>query len=82
MLSAMIKLKEWSAALAAVLVFAKTSAAQEFLNEQPESNSDPWSELDTSPLRTWRPRNPRPPRLGVCTQLFKNIPARVSGMAG
>ena len=66
MLSAMIKLKEWSAALAAVLVFAKTSAAQEFLNEQPESNSDPWSELDTSP-----------PRLGVCTVQRKFLSERL-----
>ena len=51
MLSAMMKLKEWSAALAVVLIWAKTSLAQEFLNERPESNSDPWSELEDPYLR-------------------------------
>ena len=54
------------AATAAVLIWAKTSAAQEFLNERSENN-DPWTEPDSMPLWTWKTPNPRANRVGVCS---------------
>ena len=71
----MVKLKEWSAVLAAtaaVLILAESASAQEFLNERPESN-DQWTEPDSKPLWTWKTPNPRTNLVGVCSIVIANF---------
>ena len=70
----MMKLKVWLSVLATfILVWAKTSASQEFLNERPKSNNL-LSKTDTMPFRT-QMNSQGQPQLRVCTKSFVKVTA-------